>query len=51
MKRLEFTKFSHKNNLHSSLQRGGSLAVYICNITFNNTEAITLLTEFIMSLQ
>ena len=48
MKRLEFAKFSHKNNLHSSLQRGESLAVYTCDITFNNTEAITLLTEFMI---
>ena len=47
MKRSEFTKFSHKQNLHSSLH-GGSLAVHTYNITFNSTEVITLITKFII---
>ena len=45
--RLQFTKFRHVNLLYTSLNRG-SIAVHTCNITFDNTEVITLLTEFII---
>ena len=47
MKRLEFTRFSHKNNLHSSIH-GGSLAVDTCDITFNSTDLISLITDFVI---
>ena len=44
MKRLEF---SHKNHLYLSLH-GESLAVHTCVITFNSTELINLITEFMI---
>ena len=45
--RLQFTEFRHVNPLYTPLNRG-SITVHTCDITFDNTEVITLLTEFII---
>ena len=45
--RLEFIEFKHVNLLYTPLNRG-SIAVHTCDIAFDNTEVITLLTEFII---
>ena len=45
--RLEFTEFKHVNLLYTPLNRG-SIAVHTCDIAFDNTEVVTLLTEFII---
>ena len=45
--RLQFTEFRNVNPLYTPLNRG-SIAVHICDITFDNTEVITFLTDFII---
>ena len=42
MKRLEFTRFSHKNPLYTPLN-GGSTAVVSIDIAFDNSNKIMLI--------
>ena len=44
MRRLEFTRFCHKNPLYTPLH-GGSLAVHTCDIAFDDSGSIKLITK------